>query len=343
MRLYVVLLAAFVVLRLDQGVASADLERQSCRCPVLSAANATSMASAILGLPAPTAPFSLAVCTMFHNEGPYLLEWVLYHYLIGFQHFFMYDNESDDNPRAILQPLIDRKLVTYISWPGTQEKYYAQNRQLADCFNLLAPAKAKWMAGFDLDEFVVVLNQQATAQAFPNSFALHGLLRSFEEQHEGGIILDRVTFTSNGHEQRRPGLSIVEYTERVVEVRPMSAAGKVIVLTQAMKNMRTFHTVELQANWSVVAADHRPWVEHSKYRTFEPIRMNHYQQRSYEECLGKISTRLSPDHWRVIHGKTLCNRHMEGKEGYNKAATAVDRFLADSGFPDLILALKLRL
>lgn len=43
------------------------------------------LAAAALDAPTPTPPYSLAMCTMFYNEGKYLLEWILYHYLIGFQ------------------------------------------------------------------------------------------------------------------------------------------------------------------------------------------------------------------------------------------------------------------
>jgi hypothetical protein len=48
------------------------------------------------------AEVKLAVCAMFHNERRYLAEWVLYHWVLGFQHFYLYDNESDDSPGDVL-------------------------------------------------------------------------------------------------------------------------------------------------------------------------------------------------------------------------------------------------
>lgn len=294
----------------------------------------------IMRLPTPQPPFTLAVCALFHNEAPNLREWVLYHYLVGFQHFFMYDNNSTDGPLSVLQPLIDRGLVTYIFWPYTQQKYVAQIGQIRHCFNTSKlPSVAKWVGGFDIDEYVVVLPQRPSIKPFLGSepFVLHRLLSHYESQNEGALVLDRVVFTSNGHRTRPHGLTISEYTQRMVDVYPTSAAGKVIVLSQAMAIMNTFHTVSLKANWRIVNADHRPWVEHSRYRTWEPIRMAHFQQRSYEECIAKFSSgRLSPDHWRMLHGKTLCDRHMEGYPGFDKTSTTVDKFLPNMGFPEMI-------
>ena len=41
----------------------------------------------------------LGVCTVIRNEGRYLAEWILYHWILGFDHFFS----------AIMQALITEK------------------------------------------------------------------------------------------------------------------------------------------------------------------------------------------------------------------------------------------
>ena len=93
----------------------------------------------------------LAVCTMIHNEAPYLAEWVLYHWVLGFQYFFLYDNASSDVPAAAPSPFVSRAIVTLLSlpWPGKAP----QGAQLNHCFNR-SRTDAKWMASFDVDEFV---------------------------------------------------------------------------------------------------------------------------------------------------------------------------------------------
>lgn len=70
---------------------------------------------------------TLAVCALFRNEARYLDEWVRFHHAMGAQHFFLYDNNSDDDPRSVLAPFIDAGGVTLIPWPtpfheGAQKK-----------------------------------------------------------------------------------------------------------------------------------------------------------------------------------------------------------------------------
>jgi hypothetical protein len=38
----------------------------------------------------------LAICAIFRDEAPHIAEWVAYHLMIGFDHFVLYDNKSED-------------------------------------------------------------------------------------------------------------------------------------------------------------------------------------------------------------------------------------------------------
>ncbi len=48
--------------------------------------------------------YSITICGIFKNEASYLKEWIEYHEMIGIEHFYLYNNNSDDNYRDILQP-----------------------------------------------------------------------------------------------------------------------------------------------------------------------------------------------------------------------------------------------
>ena len=50
---------------------------------------------------------------MFRNERRYLVEWVLHHYLLGVEHFYLYDNESEDKPEEVLRPYHGRRGDSY--------------------------------------------------------------------------------------------------------------------------------------------------------------------------------------------------------------------------------------
>ncbi len=45
----------------------------------------------------------LAICAIFKNEGPYILEWVAYHRAVGFDHFVLYDNASTDGGSDVVR------------------------------------------------------------------------------------------------------------------------------------------------------------------------------------------------------------------------------------------------
>jgi len=41
--------------------------------------------------------FHVSICAIFKNEAPYLREWIEFHRIVGIDHFYMYNNRSDDD------------------------------------------------------------------------------------------------------------------------------------------------------------------------------------------------------------------------------------------------------
>jgi hypothetical protein len=102
--------------------------------------------------------YYLSVCAMFKNEGPYLEEWIEYYLLQGVEKFYLYDNESSDNARQILDPYIKEGLVEYTFWPhrGDPKDYILKDQKRAynECIKEVA-GKTYWLAIVDIDEFIV--------------------------------------------------------------------------------------------------------------------------------------------------------------------------------------------
>ena len=44
----------------------------------------------------------IAVCAIFKDEAPYLLEWLAFHKMIGVDLFFLYDNDSSDGGSELI-------------------------------------------------------------------------------------------------------------------------------------------------------------------------------------------------------------------------------------------------
>lgn len=56
--------------------------------------------------------YYVSICAIFKNEAKYLKEWIDYHLIVGVDHFYLYNNYSDDNYEKVLKPYIQRQLVT---------------------------------------------------------------------------------------------------------------------------------------------------------------------------------------------------------------------------------------
>lgn len=92
--------------------------------------------------------YRIAICGIFKNEALFLKEWVEYHEMIGVEHFYLYNNKSDDNYHEILQPYIDRELVTLIDWPFDQAQMKAYKH-----FYETYRHETQWVSFLDIDEF----------------------------------------------------------------------------------------------------------------------------------------------------------------------------------------------
>lgn len=93
---------------------------------------------------------SLAICTIFRNETPYLREWIEFHRLVGVERFYLYQNLSDDDWQSVLSPYIERGVVELTDWPMPSPCQLMAYRDFIDKHK----ADADWGAFIDCDEFL---------------------------------------------------------------------------------------------------------------------------------------------------------------------------------------------
>ena len=92
--------------------------------------------------------FGFSICAIFKNEAPYLKEWIEFNNMIGFEHFYLYNNNSDDNYKEVLEPYLESGLVTLVEFPYEQgqikayKHFYENFRQ-----------QTQWVSFLDIDEF----------------------------------------------------------------------------------------------------------------------------------------------------------------------------------------------
>ena len=91
------------------------------------------------------------ICAIVKDEGRYIREWLAYHNAIGFEHFYIYDNESTDDTRQALEAAAERGrsgcVINISSHAGVRPKgasipYAASKAALNHMTRLLALALA---------------------------------------------------------------------------------------------------------------------------------------------------------------------------------------------------------
>ena len=98
----------------------------------------------------------LAVCAIAKDEGPYFKEWIEWHRKQGVEKFYIYDNESTDCTKEVLQPYIESGLVEYTYFPGYRKQLAAYD----DCLERFR-FDVYWLAFIDLDEFIVPIKDKS--------------------------------------------------------------------------------------------------------------------------------------------------------------------------------------
>ena len=123
----------------------------------------------------------------------------------------MYNNNSNDDYLAILQPYIEAGDVTFLNWPYEQGQMSAYR----DCVKNFRD-ESKWIGFIDIDEFIVPID-------YDN---LYDFLKKFEK-NRGSVIIYWKFFGSAGKWERDiTGLVTEDF---LVSWRKHSNIGKVLL------------------------------------------------------------------------------------------------------------------
>jgi hypothetical protein len=114
--------------------------------------------------------------------------------LVGVDKFWIVDNDSGDNPAALLAPYIAAGVVNLTSWPGRGQHYLIQ---WALCPKL--NDQTFWLALIDVDEFLV----PAKGRSVP---AILRLLKRFP-----AISVNWLVYGTNGQLHKKPGLVLERF------------------------------------------------------------------------------------------------------------------------------------
>jgi len=207
-----------------------------------------------------------SVACIAKNEGPYFKEWIEYHKMIGVDHFYVYNNDTEDNTKEIVQPYIDSGLVTWIDFPGKRHKL--QDEAYCDAVARFKN-ETRWMCMIDLDEFIVLHK--------------HDDIKDFMKDYSGYAQLSAywMMYGSSGHKKTPQGLVLENFKAHNDE---FSTSMKSVFNPRAV--------VDCGAHWMFVCGD---WVDENKTDMLSAdkkisgnkIQINHYFMKSEEEFLKR--------------------------------------------------------
>lgn len=257
---------------------------------------------------------TIAISSVFKNEGPWLKEWIEYHKLLGVTHFRLYNNESTDNYLEVLTPYIESGEIELIDWPNKREGdwvNWAKNRQWPAYVDALTKLNgvAKWVAMIDLDEYIHPLEKDN----------LIDFLDDYEEYC--GIAINWQCFgTSNVKSIPENSLMIEMLTKKALEYSHRNAVVKSIVRPEFTIPKETNwppHTVHYKNHKKAVFPDKtiRKDVLNQKKWEIHPTKavINHYVHRTEDYLWSKKLAKKAPmQNWSCLKdSKFLHNWYQE--------------------------------
>lgn len=215
--------------------------------------------------------YYLAICAIAKNEGPYFQEWIEWHRKQGVEKFYIYDNESTDGTRKVLEPYIASGLVDYTYFPGQKMQLAAYD----DCFERHR-LEMRWLAIIDLDEFIVPIKDRSIPE----------FLHRMEKYPV--VEINWLVYGSGGAKKQEPGGVMERFRRHSLPEHRLNTHVKSIVDPRRVCGMIGCHEA---ARLSGKAADSHGVPLTKGFRDRKPqqdvIRINHYAIKSYEEFLSK--------------------------------------------------------
>ena len=219
-----------------------------------------------------TYKYQLGIVVIAKNESEYIQEWCAFHKVVGVDKIILFDNESTDNMKELLQPFIESGFVDYHYWKGKVQQLPVYNEGLK-----LTKDKFKYLAFIDCDEYLY------------SDDSNHTLLELIEKIfHEnklaGGLYVNWKMFGSNGYIHTPEGLCIEAFTKRALPGKAGTRWGKTILRTRCCDKYSHPHYPVYKWGYSGVDQDGRLVPEwKNDISQYGKICLNHYFCNSKEQ------------------------------------------------------------
>lgn len=242
--------------------------------------------------------YDFAICAVFQNEARFLKEWIEYHKIVGAQHFYLYNNESQDEYLKVLQPYLDEGSVELIEWNVPDFQHSGQKRAYLDAIGK-SKENVKWLAIIDLDEYLVPKAHDSIVS----------WLSEYENEGIGGIGINWQMFgTSFVPKIEQHQLLTERLTLKALENHSENIHIKSIVRPEYVVEPVHIHHFEYREGYAQVNSNKEPFTgPFSPYVATDKIQINHYwtkdeeflhetkipRRQNWGETLGSIEERVN--------------------------------------------------
>lgn len=223
----------------------------------------------------------IGIAAIFKDEGPYILEWIAAHQVVGIDKFYIANNNSTDGSNELLDELHKLGIVTHIDFPGTA----GEPPQLA-AYNKIMQThghEVDWMAFIDADEFLIPENGGTSIRA--------SLEKLSANESIGAIAVNWAIYGSSGQVKQTTDLVTKRFTQRAETLFDQNLHYKSIIRCSAFASTHgTPHFFNIKDGFNYVHTDGSA-IEHNIKRgpglsekiCWAHFKLHHYVIKSRQE------------------------------------------------------------
>jgi predicted O-linked N-acetylglucosamine transferase (SPINDLY family) len=246
----------------------------------------------------------IAIASIQRDRGPWIVEWLAFHMLVGFNQFYIYSHKCVDDMTYKLQKLSQH-------YPIAVHEISSDDRPQLVCYQHAYNAygsQVDWMAFIDGDEFL-----------FPTSqMQIGDTLAEYEDMDLSAIAAFWKCYGSSGHIIEPQGLIVENYPRHSSQNFPLNRHVKSIIKGRQEDVIASASHV-FQTPRGTYDELLRP-INHGLMKDLEPsyekFRINHYTTQSWEFFCNKKknigaadfdSNYVRPDDWYPRHDRNECD------------------------------------
>ena len=224
--------------------------------------------------------YFLSVLGIFKNESDIFEEWIQHYLKEGVDHFYLIDNNSNDNFMHIIKKYNDK--ITFYSKPE-------KNKQLDHYRSVIPDIKkeSEWLLICDFDEFVFSKS---------NYTKIPDVIKKFRKEKDvTQIFLPWKNFSSN-KQIEQPESVIKGFNDRKYYRKLEHRSKKYIILVDSLEKVN-IHECKMKNGISVDSKNEKPnlcgerlYIDEDELSRYE-IHLNHYPIQSYNWFMSVKATR----------------------------------------------------